>query len=33
MADMGQVMGAVMQKLKGKAEGAKVSKIVKEELS
>jgi uncharacterized protein YqeY len=33
MADMGQIMGAIMQELKGKAEGAKVSKVVKEELS
>lgn len=33
MADMGKVMGAVMQELKGKAEGSLVSKVVKEELS
>ncbi len=33
MADMGTVMGAVMPQLKGKAEGALVSKVVKEELS
>ena len=33
MADMGKVMGALMQELKGKAEGATVSKVVKEELS
>ncbi len=33
MSDMGQVMGALMQELKGKAEGSVVSKIVKEELS
>jgi len=33
MADMGKVMGAMMQDLKGKAEGSLVSKVVKEELS
>jgi len=33
MADMGQVMGVLMQQLKGKAEGAVVSKVVKQELS
>ena len=33
MSDMGRVMGAMMQELKGKAEGSLVSKIVKEELS
>lgn len=33
MADMGQVMGAMMKELKGKAEGSLVSKVVKEELS
>ena len=33
MSDMGQVMGAMMQALKGKAEGSLVSKVVKEELS
>lgn len=33
MSDMGQVMGIMMQELKGKAEGSLVSKIVKEELS
>ncbi|HLR25240.1 MAG TPA: GatB/YqeY domain-containing protein [Fodinibius sp.] len=33
MADMGRVMGAMMQELKGKAEGSLVSKVVKEELS
>lgn len=33
MADMGKVMGVLMQELKGKAEGATVSKVVKEELS
>lgn len=33
MSDMGQVMGALMQQLKGKAEGSVVSKVVKEELS
>lgn len=32
-ADMGRVMGAVMPQLKGKAEGSKVSKVVKKELS
>ncbi len=33
MADMGKVMGIMMSKLKGKAEGGDVSRIVKEELS
>jgi uncharacterized protein len=33
MADMGKVMGALMQQLKGKAEGSLISSIVKEELS
>lgn len=33
MADMGKVMGVMMSKLKGKAEGGDVSRIVKEELS
>ncbi|WP_246138187.1 GatB/YqeY domain-containing protein [Fodinibius salinus] len=33
MSDMGQVMGIMMQELKGKAEGSLVSKIVKDELS
>lgn len=33
MADMGKVMGILMQELKGKAEGSVVSKVVKEELS
>jgi uncharacterized protein YqeY len=33
MEDMGRVMGVMMQELKGKAEGSKVSKVVKEELS
>lgn len=33
MSDMGQVMGVMMQELKGKAEGSLVSKVVKEELS
>jgi len=31
-ADMGKVMGALMPKLKGKADGGLISKIVKEEL-
>lgn len=31
--DMGKVIGAVMAKIKGKADGTLVSKIVKEELS
>ena len=31
--DMGKVMGALMPKTKGKADGSLVSKIVKEELS
>ncbi|PWN05968.1 GatB/YqeY domain-containing protein [Rhodohalobacter mucosus] len=33
MADMGKVMGAMMGRLKGKADGSDVSRIVKEELS
>lgn len=33
MADMGKVMGVLMQELKGKAEGSLVSNVVKEELS
>lgn len=33
MSDMGKVMGALMGRLKGQAEGATISKIVKEELS
>ncbi|MDX1639217.1 MAG: GatB/YqeY domain-containing protein [Balneolaceae bacterium] len=33
MADLGKVMGALMDELKGKAEGSLVSKVVKEELS
>lgn len=33
LQDMGKVMGVVMSELKGKAEGAKISSIVKEELS
>ncbi len=33
MGDMGKVMGTLMVKLKGKAEGSLISKIVKEELS
>jgi uncharacterized protein len=33
MADMGQVMGVMMSKLKGKADGSAMSRIVKEELS
>jgi len=33
MADMGNVMGALMPKTKGKADGSLVSKIVREELS
>lgn len=33
MADMGKVMGALMPQVKDKADGALVSKIVKEELS
>lgn len=32
-SDMGRVMGVMMQELKGKAEGATVSRVVKEELS
>ncbi len=31
--DMGKVMGALMPKVKGKADGSLVSKLVKEELS
>lgn len=33
MQDMGKVMSAVMPKLSGKADGAKVSQMVKEKLS
>ncbi|MDP3955097.1 MAG: GatB/YqeY domain-containing protein [bacterium] len=33
MADMGKIMSALMPKVKGKADGSLVSKIVKEELS
>lgn len=33
MADMGKVMGVMMDQLKGKAEGSLVSRVVKEELS
>lgn len=33
MSDMGKVMGALMPKTKGKADGSLVSKIVKEALS
>ncbi len=33
MADMGNVMGVMMSRLKGKAEGSVVSRVVKEELS
>jgi uncharacterized protein len=33
MADMGKVMGALMAKVKGKADGGIVSKIVRESLS
>jgi uncharacterized protein len=33
MADMGKVMGALMPKVKGKADGTLVSKIVRESLS
>lgn len=33
IADMGKIMGALMPKTKGKADGGLVSKIVKEELS
>lgn len=33
MADMGKVMGALMPKVKGKADGGMVSKIVRESLS
>ena len=32
IADMGKVMGALMPKVKGKADGGIVSKIVREEL-
>lgn len=31
-SDMGKVMGAIMPKLKGKADGSQVSKLVKEKL-
>lgn len=33
MSDMGRVMGALMDDLKGQAEGSLVSKVVKDELS
>lgn len=33
MSEMGKVMGVMMAKLKGKADGSDVSRIVKEELS
>ena len=33
LKDMGKVMGPIMNEFKGKADGALVSKIVKEELS
>ena len=33
MSDMGKVMGAMMTRLKGKADGSDVSRIVKEELT
>lgn len=33
LQDMGKIMGAVMPKVKGKADGALVNKIVKEKLS
>ncbi|HEX6983046.1 MAG TPA: GatB/YqeY domain-containing protein [Balneolaceae bacterium] len=33
MSDMGRVMGAMMQELKGKADGSLISKVVKEKLS
>lgn len=33
LQDMGKVMGVVMSELKGKAEGSKISAIVKEELN
>jgi len=33
LSDMGKVMGVMMAKLKGKAEGSLVSRVVKEELS
>lgn len=32
MSDMGKVMGVMMNKLKGKADGSVVSRVVKEEL-
>ncbi len=33
MSDMGRVMGCIIPKIKGKADGSKVSKLVKERLS
>src|SRR5581483_10222612 len=33
MADMGKLMGAIMPKVKGKADGSMVQKIAREELS
>ncbi|MBI3093178.1 MAG: GatB/YqeY domain-containing protein, partial [Candidatus Levybacteria bacterium] len=33
MQDMGRIMSAVMPKLKGKADGALVNQLVKQELS
>lgn len=33
MADMGKVMGAIMPKVKGKADGSVINRIVKERLS
>jgi hypothetical protein len=33
MADMGKIMGALMPKVKGKADGNLVSSIVKKELT
>ncbi len=33
MSDMGRVMGVLMEELKGQAEGALVSRVVKKELS
>ena len=33
MADMGKVMSTVMGKTKGRADGSKVSRIVKEKLN
>src|SRR5690625_4990314 len=33
MVDMGKVMGAMMARLKGQADGALISKVVKDELS